>query len=656
MRRVAAIASEHARAALERVGVFPLVFVGIQTVLRALLLVSAAGEIRELPKEVARIYVVGVTFDLVVASVIVAVSTAYSACIPSTLARTRGHRAVMHTAFVAAVFAAIVAAIAEWLFWEEFGARLNFIAVDYLVYTREVWGNAYESYPVEGLLSAAAAAALGLWWMLRDLIDPRDPSPTWHARIATAAASVVIATVGLLTVPGGLADRGDQRVADELARNGIYSLVAAFRQNEVDYERFYPVVPTDEADARVRAAIRTPDEASPASLSRFVDSTRPERSSNVVLIVVESLSAKFLGSFGGETGLTPRLDALARDGLAFSQLYATGTRTVRGLEAITLSVPPTPGRSIIKRQNNTGMFTIGTVFRDAGYTTTFYYGGYGYFDNMNAFFAGNGFQVVDRADLPADGVQFSNVWGVSDEDLLDRVLVDAGRQAATGQPFFSLVLTTSNHRPYTYPAGRVPIPPGTGRSGAVQYTDYAIGRFIDAARREPWFDDTVFVVIADHCASSAGRARIPVDRYRIPMIVYAPGFVAPRSVDTLASQIDVAPTLLGLLGFRYQSAFFGQDILRVPAARGRALLGTYQQLGYLRDGVLTVLGPGEPAQQYDVAANGEVSTQPRARERWRKEDAADAISYYQTAARAWHAPRYRELALRPLAARGNGSE
>ncbi len=223
--------------------------------------------------------------------------------------------------------------------------------------------------------------------------------------------------------------------------------------------------------------------------------------------------------FGNTEGITPFLDSLAGESLMFTQLYATGTRTVRGLEALSLCVPPTPGQSIVRRPGNEDLFSIGKVFREKGYTTEYIYGGYSYFDNMGYFFSHNGYRVVDRSALKDEEIDYENIWGVADENLFDLTLRELDQKTSSG-PVFAHVMTTSNHRPFTYPAGRIDIPSRTNRSGAVKYTDYAVGRFIREARKHDWFDNTMFVIVADHCASSAGKTELPVSKYHIPMLIY----------------------------------------------------------------------------------------------------------------------------------------
>jgi phosphoglycerol transferase MdoB-like AlkP superfamily enzyme len=317
-----------------------------------------------------------------------------------------------------------------------------------------------------------------------------------------------------------------------------------------------------------------------------------------VLVAMESMSAQYLGQFGSKKGLTPNLDRLADEGLLFTNLYATGTRTVRGLEALMLSLPPTPGQSILRRPNSDGLFNLGTVFAQRGYKTQFVYGGYAVFDNMKEWFESNGFEVVDRGQFPKDEIQFGNAWGVCDEDLFTQVLKQEEDAVNAKTPFFQVVLTTSNHRPYTFPDGKIDIASHTGRDGAIKYSDFSIGRFIAQAKTKPWFDNTLFIFVADHDASVAGGTDIPVKDYLIPAIFYGPKIMPPRRITTLAAQLDLPPTLLGFLGFSYRSKFFGQDLTTQPG--GRALLGTYQKVALLQPGTLTILAPGHTVETQEL--------------------------------------------------------
>lgn len=276
----------------------------------------------------------------------------------------------------------------------------------------------------------------------------------------------------------------------ELAKDGTFSLFAAFWNNQLDFDQFYLAEADEEAFSELRQIVAEPNSVyqneSEDDIIRIIASESEEHRWNVIQITVESLSGEFMGAWGNTKNLTPQLDALAKDSLFFEHFYATGTRTIRGMEALTLSVPPTPGRSILKRPNNENLVTVGSPFADRDYARTFLYGGNGFFDNMNYYFSNNGFEILDLPKVPSNEITFENAWGACDEDLLSWSLKEADQCYRENKPFYQFIMTTSNHRPFTYPKGKVSIPSGSSRDGAVQYTDYAIGEFIRKASTKPW--------------------------------------------------------------------------------------------------------------------------------------------------------------------------
>ncbi len=616
--------------------IFVAVFMALSLATRITLLIKANGDV-SWTTGLFRAFSWGTLFDFGAAclfSIPIAIALAF---IPSKWGSKRWHHIVTHVTAFAALYGLAFIIIAEWLFWDEFGARFNFIAVDYLIYTTEVIGNIRESYSMSlvfgGVAAIAAIIHFAIWKTGLPSLWLAGKQSTNASRFRDLFVCLAIATV----VTFGLSE---ERLPDfkdnyqhELAKNGPWAFCAAFRANELDYARFYPTIP--EKDAYAALAVEFVEDGSKivccdeGGVIRRFTNPGPEKHPNVIQITVESLSAEFLGSFNPKSKLTPNLDALVKDCLVATNLYATGTRTDRGMEALTLSLPPTPGRSIIKRPHNEGMATLGSLFRIRGYDTAFIYGGYGYFDNMNYFFGNNGYRVVDRTALPKEDVTFGNVWGACDEDLFRWTIREADTAYAAGKPFFHFVMTTSNHRPYTFPEGRIDLPSKvSGRAGGVKYSDYAIGCLIREAAKRPWFKDTVFVIVADHCASSAGKEELPINKYHIPMLIYAPGGqIAPGKINTRMSQIDYAPTLLGLLGWSYDARFFGYDIAGLGKEPGHALIGNYQKLALLEDSHFAVLKPvrRHSMYDYDQATN---TTTPKPDD---KQLLTDTIAYYQSA-------------------------
>ncbi|OOG65413.1 sulfatase [Rhodanobacter sp. B04] len=543
------------------------------------------------------------------------------------------------------LYGLLFVAASELVFWNEFSVRFNFIAVDYLVYTNEVIGNIRESYPIGRWLALLVVFALVVFMLSKRGLRTRDDGSRFWQRGKVALLWLVLTVVSLYAVNSGMKDRTANNYLNELAGNGIYQFFAAFRSSHLDYAKFYRTLPDDEAFRLVRESLKAPNASfvsdDPKDLTRAIRHSGPEKHLNVVLISVESLSGDYLGTFGNKDNLTPYLDSLVGQSVFFDNLYANGTRTVRGLEALSLSVPPTPGDSLIREHNNENLFSLANIFNDRGYQSDFVYGGYGYFDNMNYFFSHNGYKTVDRGDIPKDAVIHSqNVWGVSDEDLYTLALKQMDDAQAAGKPFFLHIMTTSNHRPYTYPAGRVSqVAPS--RPGAVAYTDWSIKDFIQRARSKPYFDNTVFVITADHCASSAGKTAIPINHYHIPLWIYSPKNFPPQRVETLMGQLDIPPTLLGMLNFSYRTRFFGQDVFQLSPGEGHALPGTYEKLGYLRGDVLTVLEPQRKLEQLkpDFATGDATPVQPQ-----NQALIDQTIAYYQVASELF---KCGQLASRP---------
>ena len=501
------------------------------------------------------------------------------------------------------VFAIVMNAVSEYFFWNEFGIRYNFIAVDYLIYTNEVIGNIMESYPVVPLFSAVFVVVLALTaFLFVKTKSVLKTIPTLLEKAALLIVYLLLALVGIWSLPRLDTISAENTFAQEIQSNGVYKFYYAFTHSELDFFQFYPTLPEKEAESIVLKQLNAP------ALERQIVGDTTEVHHNVLLISIESLSAEYLTMYGNTDNRTPFLDSLANNSLFFTNLYATGNRTVRGLEALTLCIPPTPGESVVKRKDNKDKFTTGSVFKSKGYDVKYLYGGDSYFDNMKDFFSGNGYDIVDSKSFAPEEVTFSNIWGVCDEDMANKAIKVMNEQAKAGKPFFNHWMTVSNHRPFTYPEGKIDIPPTEKRrAGGVKYTDYALKRFFEMAKQQKWYKNTIFVIVADHCASSAGSTELPLDGYRIPCFIVA-DFITPKKIDVMMSQIDVMPTVMGLLNFSYTSKFIGQDVLK-EGYQPRAYIATYQDLGYLTPDKLTIISPLRKTTQYSLHKEAEQPSQ-----------------------------------------------
>jgi phosphoglycerol transferase MdoB-like AlkP superfamily enzyme len=578
------------------------VFLAINTATRLGLVVLEGDGLNALPWQLGPIVGVGLLYDAAAASYLLIPFALTALLMPDRPWGRKAHAVIAAALLVLCVFAWLFTSVAEVLFWHEFAARFNFIAVDYLIYTRETIGNIRQSFPVVPLLLGILLATFAIFCSIRRkvwtaAVGPGGSVPT---RLRLTGVILLLPLVSFFC----LGDRPREVLATtsarELAGNGYYEFARAFRNNDLDYHTFYITMPERAARLEMRDEFQEAHSASVFTegahpLERTVAGNGPVRRMHVVLVTMESLGADFLQSFGGREGLTPNLDKLASEGLKFTRMYATGTRTVRGLEALSLSIPPTPGHAVLTRKNNKGFQTLGGVLKAEGYDPLFIYGGYSYFDNMQDFFGGNGYTVVDRNSLSKSEISHETVWGVADEDLFKLVVRELDERVAAGRKVFAHVMTTSNHRPFTYPPGRIDIPSGSGREGAVKYADWAIGKLMEAAAQRAWFKDTLFVFIADHTSHARGRTDLPPENYHIPLIMYAPGLLSARAIDAVASQIDVGPTILALLNISYTSRFFGQDILTEGQHHQRALMANYLTVGHMEDGILVELSPKQRA-------------------------------------------------------------
>jgi len=583
-----------------------------------------------------RIYAIGVFFDTVAFSYFIIPFVIFLMFVSDRFFNSRFHYWFSHSIYFLTLFIFLFNCASEYFFWEEFGVRYNFIAVDYLVYTTEVLANIWQSYPIPLLISLILIADLVILWVIikkKYLVYSLESRSSWKARMITGVSILALPILSFFTVNFSWAEKTPNRYNNELSKNGIYSLFAAFLNNELDFETFYISHNNNQNFNHLRNLIKTGNSEFKnkqlTDITRIVSSdSSEEKKYNILFITVESLSGEFMEYLGSKKGkLTPNLDTLANKSLLFTNFYAVGTRTIWGLEAVALSAPPKPGQSVIKRPHSENMFTMGQIFRTRGYDLKFIYGGNGYFDNMNYFFENNGYTIVDKSDIADSEVTFSNAWGICDQDLFNRVIREADRSFASGKPFLNLAMTTSNHRPFTYPEGFVDIPSGKNREGAVKYCDYAIGELIRNASKKPWFKNTLIVIMADHCAGSAGQAELPFMEYQIPLIIYNPGLIEPQRVDKLSGQIDVAPTLLGLLNWNYESKFFGKDIMKMKHEDERAFIANYQKLGYIKNNLLTILSPQQKVTSYKIdRLSGKA-------EHYAVDDHVlnEAVTYYQSA-------------------------
>ncbi|HPV74574.1 MAG TPA: sulfatase-like hydrolase/transferase [Gemmatimonadaceae bacterium] len=623
----------------------------VAVVTRLALLAYAWRELDASLYEVLKALLVGEVFDVLASLWVVAPLVVVLALLPDRWFSSRVVRGWTRgwLFFLFALSAFVIAA--EVIFFDEFNGRFNFVAVDYLIFPTEVVTNLWESYPLPAiLLGVAAVGALGVWLTRRRIARALEAATPARSRLAVVGAHA--ATLGALTfgVAPEMGKVSDDRALNEIALNGYYTFWMAFMGQDAPYEGLYATRPVAEESARIRSlvvgdsvalggAAWSPDRPT----ERRVVSAVPESRRNVVVVLEESLGSIFLASLHprGDTVLTPRFDSLIAEGTVLANAYSTGNRTIRALEATTSSLPPLPGISIVRRPASQGLFTLPSVLKERGYNTSFIYGGRAMFDGMGSYMRNNGMElIVEQKDYPKDA--FTNAWGAADEYIFDKALAVYDSLHAAQRPFYSLVLSVSNHKPYSFPAGRIAADPNARkRTNAVMYADWALGRFMRMAATHPWFDSTLFVLMGDHGARVYGASEIPLPSYEVPILFYAPRFIpAGQRINTLASTMDLPATIMARLGMTYESKWFGQDVFSVRPERGRALMTHNSNIALMQGDRIAVLGLKGATELYEYDRPAKRLRRVASPDSAGRELVEDAIAYFHTADRLYRSGAY----------------
>lgn len=500
----------------------------------------------------------------------------------------RGARRALVAWVCAWTFLLLLGVVCDVAHFAEFDARLNGTAIEYLNQPASLAVMLAKEFALVPVLLAVLAITVVAGRRLARTVARLAAQPS-HGRARPVLAGGLLVVIGLsCRLPGaidswqGYAYFSDFYAANQLALNGPYNLGLALLDDAAGgaatFDRLEHVSEED-ALATLLPRIVAPGDTplgTPANpLWRRTDTARPARPLNVVLVLMEGFEARKIESLGGRRSHSPRFDALAAEGVLFTRLFASGSRTNCGLAGTLASLPATPGPSPLRSLTmQLGLHTIGDVLRARGYSTLALYGGAPTYDNLQALVLGNGFErLVARPDF--ERPHFATHWGVSDEDLYERAVAEFDDLAARGRPFLGFLLTLSNHRPYAFPEGRIrPVSERHPRAevwNTFRYADWALGHFMDLARDRPWFDDTVFAFVADHGTHRLAVGGPDVGSFHIPFLLYAPRHLAPRRVDDVASQVDVAPTVMSVLGGAYEHGFFGSDLLG-PSPPRRAMM------------------------------------------------------------------------------------
>lgn len=500
-------------------------------------------------------------------------------------------------------------------FIKEYDTRPNKLFLDYLIYPKEILGTLLKSYfwSVFIALFVMTGFVFTLIWFRKRLFFSKPTN--YKTKLALFPIIVFFVFFGARSSltskrPINASDAvfSTDQLTNSLGLNSFYTIAFALYsiKNESNPEKIYGKMDYSEAISRVKKYMNVKKEAFTNDSIPLLHIQKPEsnktRPYNVVIILEESLGAEFVGSLGG-LPLTPKFDKLTHEGLLFTNLYSTGTRSVRGIEAIVTGFLPSPSESVVKLNNSqSNFYTIASLLKQKGYDTSFIYGGRANFDNMGSFFNGNGFdKIIDEDDFNKEKSVFHGTWGWSDEDVM--IKANDYFKSIKTKPFVSLVFSSSNHEPFEYPLGKIKsydMQKNT-LNNAIKYADYAIGRFFELAKKEAYYKNTIFLVVADHNTRTYGKHLVPIHKFHIPALIIGPSIPKEKKYDKLCSQIDLQPTLLSRIGIKTESPMPGRNLFELPdSVQGRAIMQFHDINAFRVGNKVIIMQPNKKPLQFNI--------------------------------------------------------
>lgn len=502
-------------------------------------------------------------------------------------------------------------------FIDQYDTRPNKLFLEYLIYPKEIATMLMKARPgtiVFILLVLVGVIIVAVKWGHKLFYTKSSPYLIRLALFPIVGFLLFWGARGSLTtrrpVNASNAVFSNDQMTNSLGLNSTYTLMfsAYSMKNEESSLKLYGKMSEEEAYARVKKYMDISENDYTDKNIPFLHIERPDtlekRSYNLVIFLQESLGAEYVGSLGG-LPLTPEFDKLTKEGTLFTNLYCTGTRSVRGIEAVMTGFLPSPSESVVKLSGSQFDFAISSeILKRKGYNTSFIYGGLANFDNMASFFNGNGVDnIIDESSFDSDNntYAFKGTWGYSDEDLV--VKANEYFKSLGDKPFFSLMFSTSNHEPFEFPDGRIELyeEPKNTVNNAMKYADFAIGKFFELAKKEDYFKNTIFLIVADHNTRTYGKNLVPVNKFRIPALIIGPDIRQDITYDKLCSQIDLPTTVLGLLGLQTEHPMVGRNLFTLPdSVPGRAIMQFHDINGFRVEDQIIILQPNKEPLQFKV--------------------------------------------------------
>lgn len=554
------------------------------------------------------VLMLGIRMDTILLCMVLVLPVLITLLLPAFISGSKSYKASIRLFLLLFATAFVLMELSTPTYIAFFDTRPGRIFFEYLNHPREVGLLLLGGFVIQSLfvLVGTMLGAVAAYAGIRRLQEIQRPFsyPRQLLILPFVLALLVLgarSTFGHRPINASSVAFSNDQLLNELGLSSTYSvLYALYRlKNEGDPSELYPEMSEEEVFRRVRRDSLVDEEKfnHPTLPTLHAFGTPEEKPrKNLVILLEESMGARFIGKLGG-LPLSPAIDKLAEEGLWFTNLYATGIRSARGIEAVVTGFPPSASRSVLKLGlSQQGFYTMARTLKENGYRNYFIYGGESHFDNMKGFLLNNGFDVaIDERDYT--DWKFKGSWGVSDEDLFDKA---HGIFQAETEPFFALVFSSSFHSPFEFPDGRIELydDEKKTKNNAVKYADYAVGYFFEMAKKSTYWNDTVFLIVADHDERPRGSSLVPVSSYHIPALILGAG-IEPQIYTKVTSQIDLMPTLFPLLGIHGNAPYIGQDIfLRATDYPGRALMQFGNNHAYMVGDQVVIHRPEKDALQF----------------------------------------------------------
>lgn len=551
-------------------------------------------------------FIYGLRMDTIIISIMLAIPTLALCLSPKIFSKFISK--LLNIYILSFLILAVFIECASFPFFAQYDLRPNYLFIEYLEYPQEVSSLLFKDYKLQFIAAFLIISLVVTLYIKSKFINFENVfQQSYLSRILMLLPILLVLFIGIRSSlghrPVNISDAlySTNRVINEITKNSLHSLGYAYYSNKKTENNIakYGKIDIKEAYKLVSSAIGVEYKDEKRPFYREVKSKLDsKKQKNLVIFIQESMGAQFTGFIGNNT-LTPNLDKLAKDYISFTNLYSNGTRSVRGLAALTSGTLPIHGVEVIKRnKSQQDYFTIASLLKPYGYKSSFIYGGEARFDNMKSWYLGNGFdEVIEQKDY--ENPIFTSTWGVSDEDLVIKANEKFKSHYANKENFVSVMFSSSNHMPFELPEGKIEFEknfPKASVENAIKYADFAIGKFFELAKKEGYFKNTVFVVISDHNVRVYGDQIVPIDMFQIPAVIISDN-IPPQIFSRLTSQPDVLATALDLIGIDLSYPILGNSIFK-DNKKDINLMLFDEIYAYRKEDKVAILVPNMPIKTY----------------------------------------------------------